>query len=256
LLVVFSCSGFMSEKDNIVDKEKRLVSLNKELLKGLHKVVVVQAPDPVYKRNVAYEAYPLSEVLTKAYPDWKELIANDAMLIMRATGDYTPMMSFSDGFSGRAYLATNIAGRSKDNPYDCWTEGGEEHCDLGYFLIWTDGFYPERPQPWGTYEMEVVQFEEVYADAIPNTDDEKVNAGFNLYRKYCIECHRVNDAGGSKATEHVARDIPLQQNTLEFFLFQFRKNNPSTYMPDFSDILTKNDAEKIMAYIDYMSRNQ
>ena len=233
-----------------------VVKLERPLFDGISKVIVRQNPDAVYHRDVSYEAYPLSEVLIKAYPDWKQLLQQDAVLVMRAVGGYEPQMPFSDAFSGRVYLATNMLGRGPEQPYDCWMEGGEEHCDLGYFVIWTDGFYPERPQPWGTFEFEVVMFEEAFGDAIPNTDAPLVLEGFAKYRQYCLECHQINFVGGNKATEHVARPISLDQKALNYYLFNYRKHNSMTYMPDFNDKLSLDDAEEIMAYLDHMQQNQ
>ena len=256
LFLFFGLSCTSPEEEPSPLKEKRVIQLSDPLFEGLHQVVVRQSKDAVYKKSVEYEAYPFNEVLIKAFPDWKDLLSEDAQLILRAVGDYAPVMSFADGFSGRAFLATKIAGRTREKPYDCWTEGGNEHCDLGYFLIWTDGIYPDRPQPWGTFELEVVQFEEIYKDAIPNVDASRVAAGFKLYRKYCIECHQVNFTGGGKATEHVVRPVALDQNTLNFFLFQYRNANPVTYMPDFNGILTEDEAEQIFAYLDHMFQHQ
>lgn len=255
LLAMFGCSQSNKQVNSPETSLERIVTLDDKLLAGLHQVIVSQTPDIVFNRDLNYSAYPLSEVLIKAFPDWKELLAQDAVLIMRATGGYAPQMAFSDGFSGRAFIATNIEGRPTDQPYDCWQEGGEEHCDLGYYFIWTDGNYPERPQPWGTYELEVVQFEDVYGKIIPQTKDEVVLSGFETYQKYCLECHRINDLGGSKGTEHAQRPAPLQLETLKFFIFEYRKNNPSTYMPDFSEILKEKDANELMAYIDFMSKS-
>lgn len=245
-----------SPEEETISWDTKTVQLEEGFLDGLHKIVVKQTEDVVFKKEVDYEAYPLSEVLIKAFPGWKDLLAADAMLVMRASGGYAPQMPFSEGFSGRVFLATNIAGRGEENPYDCWMEGGKEHCDLGYFIIWTDGYYPERPQPWGTYELEVVQFEKAYADAIPHSEATAIAGGFELYRKYCIECHRVNFVGGSMGTEHVVREFPLDQEVLDNFVFQFRKNNPATFMPDFNDILTKTDTESILAYLDHMNQHQ
>ncbi len=252
--LLLSCDQKQQEESLTISNP--IVQLNDDLFEGMNKVVVHQSPDAVYKKDVSYEAFPLSEVLIKAYPEWKELLQQDAVLIMRAIGGYVPQMPFSDGFSGRVYVATNIEGRGSDQAYDCWDEGGEEHCDLGYFLIWTDGFYPERPQPWGTYEFEVIPFETAYGDAIPQSSEMNVIAGFNKYRKYCIECHQINFVGGNKATEHIARKIPLEQNLLDHFLFNFRKLDPTTYMPDFNGILTPGDSKEIMAYIDHMQTHQ
>ena len=251
LVVLLSCQT-SEQQATPTSTSNAIVPLNDTLFQNLHKVQVSQEPDAVFKRDIIYDAYPLSAVLIEAFPNWKSLINEDAVLLMRATGGYEPQMAFSDGFSGRAFVATNIYGRPADDPYDCWEEGGEEHCDLGYYFIWTDGFYPERPQPWGTYELEVVSFEEIYAKVIPETDHKPILQGFESYRKYCLECHRINDLGGSKGTEHVQRSAKLDQKTLDFFLFEYRKSNPATYMPDFSEILTTEQAAEILAYLDFM----
>ena len=233
-----------------------VVPLTDSLFQGMKQVVVSQEEDVVFKRPMQYQAYAFNEVLIRAFPNWKELLQEDAVLIMRAPGDYAPQMPFSDAFSGRVYLASQKVGGTEEQPYDCWEEGGEEHCDLGYFVIWTDGYYPDRPQPWGTYELEVVDFTSAYAAAIPNTNEQLVQEGFTTYRQYCLECHRVNFAGGIKATEHVVRKVPLERPLLEHFLFRFRKYDATTYMPDYNGILDSVDVDRIFAYVDFMSREQ
>jgi cytochrome c2 len=254
LFTLVACTSNLDKTGESVSS--RIVTLNEELFEGLHKVHVTQTPDLIYKRDVDYDAYPLSEVLIKAFPNWKSHVANNAMLIMRSSEGQTPVMAFSEGFSGRAFLATNFVGRGADKPYDCWKEGSIEYCDLGYFMIWTDGLFPERPQPRSTTELEVVQFEEAFKSVIPDTESEQVHAGFSLYRKYCIECHRVNFLGGTLATEHVARTVPVGKKLLDYYLFQFRDSLPSTYMPDFNGILDNRDADGIAAYLDYMNKHQ
>ena len=245
----------VSAADSAADGNN-VVSLGHGALAELHPVIVNQANDAVYSRNVDYVAYSLAEVLAKFYPDWKRLINNEAVLVFRASGDYEPFMLFSEAFLGTAYLATQIAGRSAERPYDCWTEGGEEHCDLGYFLIWTDGNYPDKPQPWGVHELEVVRFESAYGETIPRTPDPEVQAGYAAYKQYCIECHRVNFQGGGKATDHVIRGGPLTLESLRFFLHRYRQLNPASYMPDFSGVLSDHETAAIYRYIRHMSDEQ
>ncbi|MEO1203944.1 MAG: cytochrome c [Pseudomonadota bacterium] len=234
----------------------QVVTLDDALFAGLQPVTVAQTPDVVYSKDVRYTAYPLAQVLVEAYPDWKRLIERDAVLIMRASGGYEPFMLFSEAFAGRAFVAVSLAGRMPDDPYDCWTEGGEQHCDLGYFVIWTDGLYPDRPQPWGTYELEVVRYEDAFGDTIPVSDDAAVHAGYTLYKQYCIECHRINFQGGRKATDHVVRGAPLTRELLDFFVRDYRKANPATYMPDFGEVLSAEQVDALYRYIRHMSENQ
>jgi len=236
--------------------EANVVSLTEEVFAALHPVVVHQAADAVYSTSIDYSAYPLAELLANVYPDWKRLIDDEAVLVFRASGDYEPFMLFSEAFVGTAYVATRIAGRGTEAPYDCWTEGGEEHCDLGYFLIWTDGNYPDKPQPWGIREIAVARFESAYGDTMPRTDDPQVQAGYAAYKQYCIECHRINFQGGGKATDHVVRGGPVTLDLLEFFLHRYRKLNPASYMPDFSGVLDSDETAAIYRYISHMSAEQ
>jgi mono/diheme cytochrome c family protein len=234
----------------------RVAALDDALLDGLQTVVVSQSPDTVYGHEVDYEAWPMARIVTLAYPDWKQLVARDAVLILRAHGGYEPLMMFSKALTGEAYVTRRIAGRSADAPYDCWTEGGSEHCDLGRFLVWTDGRYPERPQPWGLRELVVVDFVDAFGRAIPDSDDPQVREGFELYKQYCIECHRVNFQGGRKATDHVVRDVKVSRESLAFFVHQYRRVNPATYMPDYRGILDGGDIDRLHAYLAHMFEHQ
>jgi len=234
----------------------RVAALDDALLDGLQTVVVSQSPDTVYGHDVDYEAWPMARIVTHAFPDWKRLVARDAVLILRSHGGYEPLMMFGEALTGEAYVTRRIAGRSADAPYDCWTEGGSEHCDLGRFLVWTDGRYPERPQPWGLRELVVVDFVDAFGLAIPDSEDREVQQGFDLYKQYCIECHRVNFQGGRKATDHVVRDMKVSREALAFFVHQYRRVNPATYMPDYGEILDARDIDRLHAYLEHMFEHQ
>lgn len=234
---------------------ERVVAFDERLFDGLGTVVVSQSPDIVYGRDVDYEAWPLAQVAARAFPDWKQLLAGDAVLILRAHGGYEPLMMFSDAFTGSAFVTRRIAGRTAGSPYDCWIEGGSKHCDLGYFLVWTDGFYPDRPQPWGITEIELVDFAAAFGNTVPRSDDSQVLAGFEAWKHYCIECHRVNFEGGSKATDHVVRGGPLTRELLAFFVRDYRRANPASWMPDFSNILGERDIDALYRYLSHMYRH-
>lgn len=227
-------------------------SLSQELLESLPEARVWQENDILFGKPVQYEAVALTELLEAVFPDIHKYVALDYFLVLRAKGGYEPIVSLREAMSGRAFVTKAIAGLSAEAPLPCWEEAGQTNCNPHYFLIWSDGYYPDRPQPWGLTALELLPSDYLSQALAPRSDSLSISNGHGIYLQYCIECHSIKGVGGGVATDHVARDRPIATDTLRFFLFEFAKRDSEARMPDFSGLLDQQDVTDLQRYLEHM----
>ena len=227
-------------------------TLSEDLFENLPVVRVWQERDILYNQPILYEAVPLDSLLKAAFPDIKDYAERDYTLVLRAKGGYEPIISLDAAMSGKAFVVRSIVGLDTEEGYPCWREAGQINCNPEYFVIWTDGYYPERPQPWGLFEVQLMPAQFLSQAIAPKDNSPEVSRGYTTYLKYCIECHNIGGVGGGVATDHAVRNRPVDRNLLRFFLFEFAERSPETSMPDFSGVLEQQDVSELQKYLKHM----
>ena len=107
---------------------------------------------------------------------------------------YRPSISFSCVYVGEAYLAFNDLSQQEN-----WAD---ENKFAPYYLVWGDEKHTAKGSGWpyGLVAIELVQNKDLFVHAYPHHDP-KMQAGFELFKKYCMKCHSINKTGGDMGPE-------------------------------------------------------
>lgn len=215
----------------------------------------VEIPGDVsYKRSMHYRAVPLAELLEGVQPDdHLQAVALDGFA---AELPAAPLLSTQ---GARAWLAV-------EDPAQPWPRLSKNKPSAGpFYLVWQN---PEAaqigPEQWpfqvSTFRL-LAPVAQRFPALLPAADaSAEVRAGFAVFQKNCLACHRLNDAGDSQ----FGPDLNIPHNPTEYFsgdfLRQFIRDPqslrrwPQGRMPGFSEkTLSPINLEKLIKYLKHMS---
>jgi mono/diheme cytochrome c family protein len=234
----------------IVGVQKR-VSINlRELKKKLPKQTIT-FDDPVYRRKMTYDAFPLRDLLqlAGASPEDK---ADE--LVFTASDGYSPNMKFSRLKNLKGYLAFQEHGKS--GQFTGINQGKSKISPGPFYVVWEGDAQSEIPWPYQLVKIEVVDWAKKYPLVIPpNAAAESTTMkGFALFKAECIRCHSINLQGGDLGPE-----LNAPQNVTEYWkpevLRAFIHDAPSfrykSKMPSFSH-LKPEQIEQLISYLAHM----
>ena len=229
-----------------------------ELLKHPQARQIEIADDVSYKRPMSYRAVPLAALLTGVQPgDHLQAVALDgfaaelpAALLLAQSG-------------AQAWLAV-------EDPAQPWPPLAAGKASAGpFYLVWQN---PEAsqigPEQW-PYQLATIRKLAPVAERFPAllpaaASDAGVQAGFALYQKHCMACHRLNGAGDSQ----FGPDLNIPHNPTEYFAEGFLaayirdpqslRRWPQGKMPGFSTaVLSDAELAQLLDYLRHMaSRKQ
>ena len=212
------------------------------------------AADVSYERPMHYRAVPLAALLTEVAPgDHLQVVALDgfaaeipAALILNSNG-------------AKAWLAV-------EDPAQPWPPLADGKPSAGpFYLVWQN---PEAsqigPEQW-PYQIAAIRklapVAERFPALLPAEDaSADVRAGFALYQKHCMACHRLNAAGDSA----FAPDLNIPHNPTEYFAEGFLaayirdpqslRRWPQGKMPGFSEaVLNEAELRQLLGYLQHMA---
>ena len=210
--------------------------------------------DPAYRHAMTYRALPLAALLDGVRPDdHLQAVALDGFVaelpaapLLRETG-------------ARAWLAV-------EDPADPWPALGEGKGSAGpFYLVWSD---PEAgaigPEQWPFQIVRIrrlAPLAERFPALLPAADaDAAVQAGFALFQKHCLACHRLNGQGDAA----FGPDLNLPYNPTEYFRAdllrryirdpQALRHWPQARMPGFTEAaLSEAQLDQLLAYLRHMA---
>ena len=261
LAVAVSAAAQTGNNEEMMALASQKIDIDHEIFKhyGIEPVEITRDFDPAWKREVRMLAYPLDEFVRKAVEDFDKKLAEDAELMAYSFTGYAPILPLEHTQWGTGYIAFQEVGRPADDPWPAFMEGKVERENIGFYMVWTDGYYPERVEPWGLETLYVLPYAAKYRDALPDEQDERAMAGFEVFKTYCIECHSMNLAGGATAPE-----LNLPMNVLEFrdpgttreYIANRPKFRARSTMPDYSETLSEEQLSDLMYYLSAMQAHK
>lgn len=227
-----------------------------ELLKHPQLQTLTINNDVSYKKDMTYQAVPLTALLTGVKPeDHLQAVALDGFAAELAAA---PLLN-KDG--ARAWLAIEDPAR----PWPPLSAG--KHSAGPFYLVWTD---PQAgnisPEQW-PFEVASIKLMAPVAQRFPALlpdpalkADDPVNKGFALFQKNCLACHRLNGAGDAQ----FGPDLNMPYSPTEYFGADFLKRYirdpqslrqwPQAKMPGFSaEVLPDTDLEMLVGYLKHMA---
>lgn len=241
------------EVEEVVDEAAPLLEINlahaKEESALATPEIVEVSFDPVFKRAKKYEAIPLKPYLKKLIIASNLDTANTEIIFLCKDG-YNPGMPLSTVMNNEPYLAIR----------DLEAPEGKNWMDTlqgkwpPYYLIWTNHSQGDKGYTW-PYGLKYLQFkaaDAAYKAAFPT--NERMVAGFELYKEKCMKCHSMNMVGGVMGPEmNVPKNITEYWQVADIKAFV---KNPYAYrynskMPPVAH-LKDAELDQIIDYIGYM----
>lgn len=210
--------------------------------------------DVTYKRTMHYRAVPISTLLDGVTAgDHLQAVALDGFAAE------LPASSLLASEGAKAWLAI-------EDPQQPWPALAAGKPSAGpFYLVWTDPAASQiGPEQWPFQVSRIRQLAAVgqrFPELLPAGDaSAAVKAGFALYQKNCMACHRLNAAGDSE----FGPDLNVPHNPTEYlhgnFLRQYIRDPqslrrwPQGRMPGFSEqVLPPEELEQLLAYLAHMA---
>ncbi|WP_349571459.1 c-type cytochrome [Azotobacter salinestris] len=210
--------------------------------------------DPAYRREMHYRALPVAVLLEGVLPgDHLQALALDGFA---AELPAAPLLR-EDG--ARAWLAI-------EDPAAPWPALAGHKASAGpFYLVWSDpragGIGPEQ-WPFQIARIRLLaSVAERFPALLPAADaNASIQAGFALFQKHCLACHRLNGQGDAR----FGPDLNLPYNPTEYFHEAFLRRYirdpqalrhwPQGRMPGFSTTaLAERELDHLLAYLHHMA---
>jgi mono/diheme cytochrome c family protein len=225
-------------------------------MKAKLKSHTVTIDDPVYLKQVTYDAFLLSDVFRLA--GFNDEDSGDE-IVYTAKDGYSPNLPFSAMKKHTPYLAYSIHG--KHDQFDLIQQGKTKMSPGPFYVIWSEGakLGGEVPWPYQLVRIEAVRFKDKFPKLFPDVAaDSPEFRGFSIFKSECIRCHSINLQGGD-----VGPELNIPKNVTEYWkestLKEFIPNAPSfrakSKMPAFEK-LTKQNVDDLLAYFKFMARHK
>ena len=210
--------------------------------------------DVAYKRDMTYRAVPLAALLDGVQPgDHLQAVALDGFA---AELPAAPLLSTQ---GARAWLAV-------EDPAQPWPALSKNKPSAGpFYLVWQN---PEAaqigPEQW-PFQVATLRLlapvAQRFPALLPAADaSAEVQAGFAVFQKNCLACHRLNGAGDSQ----FGPDLNIPHNPTEYFAGDFLRQYirdpqslrrwPQGRMPGFSEeVLSDRELGELIGYLGHMN---
>ncbi|MEO4048802.1 cytochrome c [Pseudomonas sp. CAU 1711] len=212
------------------------------------------AADVAYKRSMSYRAVPLAALLDGVQPgDHLQAVALDGFA---AELPAAPLLA-SQG--ARAWLAV-------EDPAQPWPALSQHKPSAGpFYLVWQNPEVAQiGPEQWpfqvSTFRL-LAPVAQRFPALLPAADaSAEVQAGFALFQKHCLACHRLNGAGDSQ----FGPDLNIPHSPTVYFAGDFLRQYirdpqslrrwPQGRMPGFSEgVLSDKELGELIGYLGYMA---
>lgn len=209
--------------------------------------------DVAYKRAMSYRAVPLAALLDGVQPgDHLQAVALDGFA---AELPAAPLLANQ---GARAWLAV-------EDPEQPWPALSKNKPSAGpFYLVWQN---PEAaqigPEQW-PFQVSTLRLlapvAQRFPALLPAADaGTEVQAGFAVFQKNCLACHRLNGAGDSQ----FGPDLNIPHNPTEYFAGDFLRQYirdpqslrrwPQGRMPGFSEaVLSDKELGELIGYLKHI----
>ncbi len=216
------------------------------------KTVLIQH-DPVYKTKKHYRAIALRPIIKQLAAQYTGNLSQ-AIVVFTAKDGYQATMPYADVSTNLGYLAFQDLSVKKGH-WQPFQFGENKTTPAPFYLVWPDSTDKEKWRyawPFQLTKIAIKPAEQFFSNAVPQSTNADVQAGFNLFSRYCIRCHAINGSGGTVGPDLNTPVNPAaiySESVLKQRIMNARHFNPKTKMPVFEKILSDSQVEKIQLYL-------
>jgi mono/diheme cytochrome c family protein len=255
-LIAMSCTVTAAELEIQLSGSQRTWS-SSELLSHPQAQDIEIPADVTYNRTMHYRAVPVSALL--------EGLPDDAHIQAVAL----------DGFAAELPAARLLADKGAkawlaiEDPQQPWPPRANGKPSAGpFYLVWTDPAASRiGPEQWPYQVARIRQLapvEQRFPALLPAADaGAEIRAGFAIYQKHCMACHRLNDAGDAQ----FGPDLNVPHNPTEYFKEDFLRQYirdpqslrrwPLGRMPGFSEqTISAHELGQLIGYLQHMAQRK
>jgi mono/diheme cytochrome c family protein len=235
------------------------MDLNPKTLAALTPTSLSIETDPFYKaKNSRFEGYAFDKVLAQI-PGLSGIERGRHSLRFVCADGYRTTFPFEAVENGHGLLATALLDH-KDKTGDAWApklRGKSEQTPAPYYLVWAgETDLKARPWPYQLVSIEVL-VDDALAAALEPPPEAGAEAGYQLFRTYCLACHTVNLQGGKMGPE-----LNVPKNIFEYRdgdLVRAFVRNPQSFraaslMPP--QMISNDKIEAIFVYLRAMEKRK
>ena len=235
------------------------LDLNPKTLAVLTPTALSIGTDPFYKaKNPRFEGYAFDEVLAQI-PGLSGIERGRHSLRFVCADGYRTTFPFAAVENGHGLVATALLDH-KDKTGEPWApklRGKSEQTPAPYYLVWAgETDLKARPWPYQLVSIEVLA-DDALAAALEPPPGARAEAGYQLFRTYCLACHTVNLQGGKMGPElNVPQNIFAYRDDDQVRAFV---RNPQSFraaslMPP--QMISNDKLEAIFAYLRAMEKRK
>ncbi len=229
------------------------LSLN-NLTQSYPSVTVEISNDPVYQRAQKYQAIALRPLIQALAKQYAGPLAQTSVIFSALDG-YQAIMPYSTVIGHDGFLAFRDLSATPKN-WRPFRFGRESMTPAPFYLVWPGVKQQDKWRFAWPFQLASIQLKpsrQVYLDAAPKPQGETITEGFTLFSQFCIRCHAINGAGGTvgpdlnkpvNPTTVYSKDVLIQR------ILEAKRFNPMTKMPAFKPLLSSQQAETIIHYLE------
>jgi mono/diheme cytochrome c family protein len=227
----------------IGDKELTLT----ELL-ALAPAQTITTQDDQYGKKKRFKAMALAPILDRTLG---QQAVRGSEVLMRATDGYVISIAGTRLYDGNAFLAFD------DVDVPGFEAIGNKQVNPGpFYLIWPKDEQHDLvqwPRPYQLASIVIATYASRFPHTLPQSSDEQVTRGFEIFKSLCVHCHAINREGG-----RVGPDLNVPKNVSEYWSEENLRayiKNPQTFrygnMPA-NPQLDERDLDGVLAYLKHM----
>lgn len=243
------------------DHGKIVRSIPLEELKKRDDFGKIEVFEPHEEKIVTYEGWRATALLDSVYgKKWK----NAEEILFTCVDGYQPSLPVQKFKEYESYLVISRQGSEKFLVHNK-LQNEKEVPLWPFYLVWNNMKAPSLKEegasgwPYQVTTLDLISFSERFPKmAPPDNTSASVKRGFLSFRKYCMNCHKMNGEGGDKSIDLVSVTEYRSGSWLNQWLDNPSAVRPQTAMPRLNTSLKnrKKVIEDIVAYLKVMSKHK
>ena len=232
--------------------------LKKDLGGAIREVTVIEPHEQCgdHECLVTYRGIPLRALLEYYYPE--EWAGFDGYIHLSTLDGYMGIVAASRARKKDAYVAFD---RPDGKPFriDNYRQNEHDVPLCPFYLVWDNRNDPELQHegaygwPYQIYQIELVP-QALYSQLIPPGAPASVQAGFAVFKTYCLNCHNLQGIGGRKVETDMKQLVTGKTRAqLRDWINAPKTIRPDTTMPALNTKLDDRERARVIEQIvDYL----